>query len=111
MDDLIADEPIEKISGLNAKATAIETEITQARSDGAEVESLLKASRAAHLAYRYAISQQQTLEAKAQLAKAARLRSEAAALDPEFLAPCWSEDARTHPHADLLDFYSRELAK
>lgn len=111
MDELIADEPIARISGLNAKATAIESEITQARSDGAAVESLLKESRAAHLAYRYAMSQNQTLEAKAQLAKAARLRSEAAALDPEFLAPCWSEDARTHPHVELLDFYAKELAK
>jgi hypothetical protein len=45
------------------------------------------------------------------LRRAARLRAEAQALDPNHEAPAWQDEAATHDHDALLKFYADLLSR
>lgn len=85
------------------------------------VASLLQQSQAEHLAYREALPRRvpngsSTVPvpgdaelAGVHLAAACRFRAEAHALDPQQTDPAWADEAGTHPHDALLDFYVGQL--
>lgn len=76
-----------------------------------EVAKLLAESRASHLAWRQGQRLGNTTEARAALERAAQCRTDAGILDPGHRTSAWADDAKTHPHAELLAFYAEQLAK
>lgn len=77
----------------------------------AEIAQKLADSRAAHGAYRLALRYHQHEDAKIHLSRAALLRKEADLLDPDHAAPAWTDDAKTHPHDQLLAYYDDILSR
>lgn len=84
------------------------------------IGQLLGQSKAAHLNYRKAASNQRWTVAADELATAARDRAAAEVADPNHADPAWQDDASLHPfqrfshngiHDDLLSFYLAELSK
>ena len=45
------------------------------------------------------------------LTAACRLRADAHVLDPQLTDPAWADDALSHPHEALLDFYVEQLTR
>jgi hypothetical protein len=76
-----------------------------------DVTTALTASRAAHLAYRSALSHARPAEARVALVTAQETRLAALALDPDRTSPVWATFEKTHPHAQLLSFYEAQLAR
>lgn len=78
-----------------------------------DVAELLANSRAAHLAWRTAKTAKDPVEARAQLQNAADDRAEAHALDPDHTAPAWADELAITKfnHAELTDFYTKQLEK
>lgn len=75
------------------------------------VSNLLAESRASHLAWRQGQRLGNMPEARIALERASQSRTDAAILDPGLRAPAWREDAKTHPHTELLAFYAEQLRK
>lgn len=87
------------------------------------IRELLDQSRTAHQEYRANVTRriaqaQSTVivrgdaeRAGAALWRACRLRVEAHALDPQQTDPAWQDEANSHPHDELLDFYSDQLRR
>lgn len=81
-----------------------ETELTT-------IAQTLAESRASHTAYRFALQQYRGGDAKGYLRKAAELRRDANALDPDHAAPAWENEAKTHDDAALTVFYANQMAR
>lgn len=92
--------------------------------DHAQIAGLLDESRHAHQAYRdnvprrVAAGPEKTAAVKGNAAAAdralfaaCRARVEAHALDPALEAPAWQDEAVTHDHDALLDFYVQQLMR
>jgi hypothetical protein len=88
------------------------------------IASLLQQSKDEHLAYREALPRRiasgggQTIAvpgdaelAGVHLAAACRFRAEAHVLDPQQTDPAWADEAATHDHGALLDFYVGQLTR
>ena len=81
------------------------------------VASLLQQSRDVHQAYREALPRRidgvvfpgDAEAAGVALATACRLRAEAHVLDPAKVDPAWGDEAVSHDHSALLDFYVKQL--
>lgn len=88
------------------------------------IASLLQQSKDEHLAYREALPRRVAAGgggtvavpgdaelAGIHLAAACRFRAEAHVLDPQRLDPAWTDEAATHDHGAMLDFYVAQLAQ
>ncbi len=75
------------------------------------IDPLLAASKAAHAAYRDALTRNDVLAARTALQDAYDARTAAQAADPTFSSPLWGAYDGLHPHVALLQFYRQELAK
>lgn len=88
------------------------------------IASLLQQSKDEHVAYREALPRRiasgggQTIvifgdaeRAGSHLVAACRFRAEAHVLDPHQTDPAWTDEAATHDHTALLDFYVAQLTR
>lgn len=88
------------------------------------IASLLQQSKDEHLAYREALPRRiasgggQTIvtfgdaeRVGLHLVAACRFRAEAHVLDPNQADPAWQDEALTHDHSALLDFYVAQLTR
>lgn len=101
-------------------STAILAKLENPPLGSESVSKLLQESQAAHRNYRDAVRRQQSEQAFESLTIAARTRAQAEMLDPDHANAAWSDSAAHHSqqqinqdqiHADLLEFYLRELSK
>lgn len=79
--------------------------------DAAAVEAALEASKAAHLAYREAVSRGDSRGARAAMQTAYDARMQAQALDPQFESAIWGQMDGLYPHIALIHFYRDQLAR
>lgn len=75
------------------------------------VDTLLTQSRAAHAAYREAMTRNDLIAARTSLQEAHDTRVAAQAADPTFTSPIWGAHDGSHPHRELVKFYEEQLAR
>lgn len=79
--------------------------------DVTAITAALDASKAAHLAYREAVSRGDSRSARAALQTAYDQRMEAMFADPLFEAAIWQQMDGLYPHVALVHFYREQLAR
>lgn len=79
--------------------------------DTAAVDAALTASKAAHLAYRDAVSRGASTEARHAMQTAYDQRMAAQLADPLFESQVWQQMDGLYPHVALVVFYREQLAR